>query len=306
MAHFLVSGASGFIGTWVVKQLLGEHHQVTALDLSPANELWSRVLDGQTSHFQFTATDLTCPAGLSELLIKNDIDYIIHLAALLTPACQQDPWRGFQTNLTGSTALFEAARRTGNIKAISYTSSYAVYGDGESAQDTPPMFYGAFKQSVDLIAQQYWLHEKIPSIAIRPHVVYGPERAVGLTAGPSLAARAAAHREPYCIGYTGIAGYDFVEDVARALVRGATQCPAAFTIADMHCQQATVEGLVEEIEAILPGSRELLSIAGPKLPASLPTQPSYVETIFPGFQATPLREGLRKTIHYYQDRNLGD
>ena len=301
MANFLVTGASGFIGTWVIKHLLDQNHQVTALDQEPGNELWSRVLGKQAESFLFATTNLTSPNDLAELIKRNDIEFIVHLAALLTPACQNDPWLGLQTNVVGSAALFEAARQTRKVKAISYTSSSAVYGEGRDQRESPPMFYGAFKQSVDLIAEQYWLHENLRSIAIRPHVVYGPERQTGLTAGPSLAARAAVLQKPYCIGYTGIAGYDFVEDVANGLVRGAIECPPGATVVDMPSQQAFPEDLVKTMETILLGSENLISIQGPQLPISRPFRPNYLETVFPDFQPITLREGLRKTIDYYQD-----
>ena len=226
----LVTGGSGFIGTWVLRDLLEVGKRVVALDVRPATERWSRVLGARAKDVVFSDASLIDRDALSGLMKQHGVSHVIHLAALLTPECQQDPFRGCQVNVLGSTAVFDAARITGRIAAISYASSYAVYGDQPQASaeqpHSPPMFYGAFKQAVDLIAEQYWRHCGLRSLAIRPHVVYGPERELGLTAGPSLACRAAVRGEPYTIGYTGVVGYDYVEDVARAFVRGALECPA--------------------------------------------------------------------------------
>jgi nucleoside-diphosphate-sugar epimerase len=64
------------------------------------------------------------------------ITHLIHLAALLTPACQEDPWSGCQVNVLGSVALFELARaRAAQIRGFSYASSCAVYGP---EADDPP------------------------------------------------------------------------------------------------------------------------------------------------------------------------
>ena len=129
---------------------------------------------------------------------------------------------------------------------------YAVYGPeaddqplGETAaKNQPPSFYGAYKLAVDLIAQQYWRHFGIASVGIRPHVAYGPERTVGLTAGPSLAARAAARGESYTINYTGSVGYDYVEDVSRAFVQAASKPPRGSVVVDLPSQLATTEEFV--------------------------------------------------------------
>src|SRR5262249_19714546 len=135
----------------------------------------------------------------------HDITHVIHLAALLTPACQADPWEGCRVNVLGSVALFEQIRKRGSqIRGFAYASSVAVFGEEPDdsgrelaagvagvagvaavAGDQPPTFYGAFKKSVELLAEQYWRHYKIGSLGIRPQVAYGPERDLGLTAGPS-------------------------------------------------------------------------------------------------------------------------
>ncbi len=100
-----------------------------------------------------TDARLTDPESLLQLIGRYKITHVIHLAAMLTPACQQDPWQGFQVNVAGSTAVFEAVRRSRQIQGLSYASSYAVLrsGDGRERRtvQSPPTFYGAFKQAVD-------------------------------------------------------------------------------------------------------------------------------------------------------------
>src|SRR5262249_2480062 len=157
------------------------------------------------------------------------------------------------------------ARRSGRVHSVSYASSFAVYGSegSEPAQNGPPMFYGAFKQAVDLIADQYARHFGITSMAIRPHVVYGPERDQGLTAGPSLACRPGGLGQSYSIGYTGHVGYDYVEDVALAFVRGAFECPPGATIVDLPGEQATTDEFVRAIGSAAPQSAGHIAVSGP-------------------------------------------
>lgn len=298
----LVTGGSGFIGTWVVRELLHRQMKVVVLDSQLAPERWKRVLGDRGAEVMCTKTALTDRDGIQQLIEQNGIRHVIHLAALLTPACQQDPFLGCQVNVLGSTAVFDAARRSGKVKAIAFASSFAVYGadPSEKSLSQPPMFYGAFKQSVDLIAEQYWLHFGLPSVAVRPHVAYGPERDQGLTAGPSLACRAAIRGESYVIGYTGSAGYDYVEDVARAFVRSVFECPRGATIVDLPGAQATTEDFVRLIESVVPEIAGRITVGGPPIPTNIPPICRDIRQVLTDWQPTPLADGVRKTIEFYQ------
>ena len=304
MTAVLVTGGCGFIGTWVLHELMKGDATPVVVDNQPAPARWQRVLGKDLARVQRAEVSLMDPAALRAVIERHKVTHLIHLAALLTPACQQDPWLGCQVNILGSTAVFEAARRSGQIRAISYASSYAVYGpeaaDDASSTNRPPTFYGAFKQSVDLIAEQYWRHFGIASVAVRPHVVYGPERDVGLTAGPSLAARAAVTGEKYTIGYRGTVGYDYVEDVARAFVRSAFECPPGAAVVDLPGEHATTEQFASAIAAVVPEAASRINVDGPLIPSNLPPHPNYISTLFPDWRATPISEGVKKTIEFYR------
>lgn len=304
MDTVLVTGGSGFIGTWVVRELLERGARVVVLDSQSAPARWERVLRGRAAEVVRTDALLTDRDAIQTAIERHAVTHVIHLAALLTPACQSDPFLGCQINVLGSTSVLDAARASGRVQAVSYASSYAVYGAGgsdDSAEPSqPPMFYGAFKQAVDLIAEQYWRHFGLRSVAVRPHVAYGPERDQGLTAGPSLACRAAARGEPYVIGYTGVVGYDYVEDVARAFVRAAFECPPDATIVDLPSEPASPEDFVRRIEAVVPEATGLISVAGPAIPPNIPPVPRDIRQLFPDWRRTDLNEGVRKTIAFYR------
>lgn len=296
----LVTGGSGFIGAWVLRELLARGLKVMVLDVRPAPERWERVLGAGERAIHFAETSLTDRDAIRALLETHGVSHMIHLAALLTPDCQHDPFRGCQVNVLGSTAVFDAARLAGSVQAIAFASSYAVYGGADTRDSQPPMFYGAFKQAVDLIAGQYWTHFGLRSLAIRPHVVYGPEREVGLTAGPSLACRAAVRGEHHQIGYTGTAGYDYVEDVARAFVRGVLECPAGATVADLPSEPATAQELVRQIERCLPEATGRITVSGPAIPSNIPVAFSDIRQVLPGWEPTSLANGIARTIAYYR------
>jgi len=296
----LVTGAGGFIGTWVLRELLGRDAHVVALDVRPATGRWSRVIGAKAKDVLFAGAPLTDRDALRALIETHGVTHVVHLAALLTPDCQQDPFRGCQVNVLGSTAVFDAVRLAGSVRAISFASSYAVYGEDGSHESQPPMFYGTFKQAVDVIAGQYWRHFGLRSLAIRPHVVYGPERESGLTAGPSLACRAAVRGESYEIGYTGIAGYDYIEDVARAFVRGVLECPAGAIVADLPGEPAAPHEIAQHIGRCCPEAIGRITVSGPAIPANVPPAPRDIRRVLPGWEPTPLASGIARTIAYYR------
>lgn len=305
----LVTGGSGFIGTWVLRELLQRGLRPVVLDLQKNEERWRRVVGTDAARIEFVAGSLLNRELLRMTADEHKISHIIHLAALLTPDCQQDPFAGCEVNVLGSVALFELARMcAGRIRGISYASSYAVYGPeaddcslGLTAADNrPPSFYGAFKMAVDSIAEQYWRHFGIASVGIRPHVAYGPERTVGLTAAPSQAARAAALGEKYSINYTGRVGYDYVGDVALAFVRSALETPPGSKVVDLPSQLATTEEFVNVIDQVVPGAGASITFDGDSIPSNIPPTPHYISELFPDWRATTLEEGIRATVGFYR------
>jgi nucleoside-diphosphate-sugar epimerase len=153
---------------------------------------------------------------------------------------------------------------------------------------------------VELIAGQYWRHAGIASVGIRPQVAYGPERDTGLTAGPSLAARAAAQGENYCISYTGHIGYDYVEDVARAFVRSALETPPGAQVVDLPGEVADMEEVIAAIAATSPDAALKLSAKGPLIPSCAPPNPHFISFLYPDWKTTPLAEGFRRTVEFYR------
>lgn len=296
----LVTGGCGFIGTWVLRAVLDRGGRAVVVDQQPVPSRWQSVL-GQRAH-EVVRVDASVVDrdDLVRVIASHGVERIIHLAALLTPACQADPWRGCQVNVLGTTAVFDAARVSGRVRRVACASSYAVHAAGSDGDESPPNFYGVFKQAAEQVAARYWEDFGIASLSLRPHVVYGPEREVGLTAGPSLAARAAARGESYTIGYTGRAGYVYVEDTARALVDAAIGGPDGATIADLPGESATPEEIVTRLTEIVPQSAGKIRVSGPPIPMNQARHPQPIERFFPGWKETTLDAGLRQTVAFYR------
>lgn len=304
----LVTGGCGFIGTWVLRELLQRKLSVVVLDAAQRPPRWQRVIGSQSEHVPLVQGSLSDRELLRRIFAEHHINRVIHLAALLTPACQADPWDGFRVNVAGAMALFEQVRTSANrIEGFSYASSVAVFGDepdndsgSGDGEKLPLTFYGAFKKSLELLASQYWRHFQIASVGIRPQVVYGPERDLGLTAGPSLAARAAARSESFTIGYTGRVGYDYVEDVARAFVRGALETPEGAHVVDLPGKPADMSQVLAAIGEAMPEALSRLTVNGPLIPAHAPPSPNFISNLYADWKTTSLIEGIGRTIDFYR------
>lgn len=309
----LVTGGCGFIGTWVVRRLMAEGSRVVVLDRGAPGWLWNELIGEGGAAPKRVCGSLLDDGLLDETLDRYSVGEVVHLAALLTPACQANPWEGFRLNVEGSLRVFEAIRRRRDrIRGLSYASSVSVFGpDGgvlsvERPGDALPLtFYGAYKRMVEGLAHQYWLHHGVASVGVRPQVVYGYGREVGLTAGPSLAARAAALGESHTIGYVGRTGYDYVEDVAEAFVRAAHVGREGAPVVDLGGETATVEELLDRLGEVVPGSRDRLSAGGATLPAYQPVRPVPIDGLIGDWRPVSLREGLRRTVERYRDGGRG-
>lgn len=307
----LVTGGCGFVGTWVLRALRNRGINSVALDAAENASRWHRLLGNQATEVPFIAGSLLDRELLANVFSQHRITHVIHLAALLTPACQEDPFVGCEVNVLGSVALFEQAVKS-RVQGLSYASSLAVFGpepDSSLSVNGPlenrsPSFYGTFKKAVELIAEQYWQHARLSSVGIRPHVIYGPERDQGLTAGPSLAAKAAALGQPFQINYRDLVGYDYVEDVAEAFVRTALETPPGAIVVDLPSEPATVEQLVSAIDATVPGASAMIAIDGPTLPRNESPRDRMISEIIPDWKSTSILDGIRRTVDFYRTKSF--
>ena len=192
----LITGGSGFIAAWLIARLQRRGIEVTVFDLKPDPALVVALGRTQTAidadQIRWMSGDVSDRAALT--IAAADADLIVHMAALLTPACQQDPIRAAHVNLIGTLNVFECARERGHSKVL-YMSSAGVFGPDDGAIPRPTTHYGALKLAGEGCARAYFEDHGIGSVGLRPLVVYGPGRSVGLTAGPTLACRAAAQGE---------------------------------------------------------------------------------------------------------------
>lgn len=228
----------------------------------------------------------------------RDCDAIVHIAAMLGPACAEDPIRCMAVNLGGTLNMFEVARDLG-IRKLIYTTSAAVFGPSDGEHPRPSTHYGAMKLAEEGCARAYYETAGIASIGFRPFVVYGPGREKGLSAGPSFACRAAARGEPYVMPFSGQTNFIYVEDCAAAYEQALFIEPDKAEMFNLTGQTETVENFLEEVRSQVPTAD--LQVSGTPLPFAADLAPDGFDTFFPGLQPTSLSDGIASTISFYRE-----
>lgn len=292
----LVTGGSGFLGAWIIRQLLAAGEEVRLFDRSADRRLVEWIVGPDAARVEWICGDIADADAV--MAAATGTRRILHLAGVLTPACQADPLLGARVNLLGTLHVFEAARRLGH-KAVIYTSSAGVFGPDDAEHPLPQTHYGTFKLACEGSARAYWHDHRIASIGFRPYVAYGPGREVGGTAGPSLAARAAAQGEAYTIPYSGRSGLVYVEDVAAAYVAAATRDLSGAHVVTMPGETVDSEEIIAAIRRLVPDAA--IGVAGAPLPIAPDLPASDISTLLPGVPQTGLAEGLARTIAFYRE-----
>jgi UDP-glucose 4-epimerase len=296
MQRILITGGSGFIGAWVAKRLLARGFAVRIFDQRAAPELVNTLcgvsLAATIEWLEGDVSDAQQVAAAAE-----DCDLIIHLAAILTPACQSDPLRGAHINLLGTLNVFTSAIALGHERVL-YMSSAGVFGPHDGVQPEPTTHYGAFKLAGEGSARAYWHDHGLPSIGFRPLVVYGPGRTVGLTADPTLACRAAALGEPYTIGFSGESNFVYVDDLAAAFEAALIGEPNAAEVFNVVGELASVKRLCQVIEDT--ANVRGIDSGGPSVPVSAHIAENGLYDRFPDLPRTSLVDGVAATIEFYR------
>lgn len=223
MAHYLVTGGCGFIGSHLTGSLLNEGHTVTILD-----DLSTGRLEYKPERARLVIGDV---AGADVVRHAMDgVDGVFHLAAVASAQRSRESWaETHRTNVGGAVTVFEVARtiRVGAPVPVVYASSAAVYGDtpdtplSEDCVPQPRSAYGVDKLGCELHARVAWEIHAVPTVGFRFFNVYGPRQdPLSPYSGIiSIFARRVAHSEEVEIHGNGeqVRDFVYVGDVVRFL-----------------------------------------------------------------------------------------
>ncbi len=306
---YLVTGAHGFIGAWVVKKLLAQNARVVSFDQSADPQRLRLIMDdAEIARAQFVAGDITDEATVTGLIQTHGITNIIHLAGVQVPVCRANPRLGAMVNVIGTINIFEAARQAqGQVRRIAYASSAAVFGEAEEGHAAKEdeagrmaTHYGAFKRCNEDNARVYFLDHGVHSVGLRPLTVYGAGRDFGITSGPTKAMKAAVVGRPYHIGFGGKTDFLYVGDCAEGFIRAATTELAGAHVFNIAGETEAVADVITEIEKLIPAAQGTLTCAPNPIPMPSKLDDTAIRNALQLPPATSLAQGVRETIERFQ------
>jgi len=228
-SKILIIGGAGFIGSFVVAELLKEEVAEVVI--------YDNFARGNKDYLTEQLKDDRCSiysvgGDIREIDILNEAmagkDYVICLAAMWLLHCKDFPRTAFDVNIAGTFNVLEACVKN-NIKKLIWSSSASVYGDALELPmtETHPFnnknFYGASKIAGEAMCTAFNDRYGLEVIGLRYMNVYGPhqDQTAAYTGVVPIMLNKIEANEPPVINGDGSQAYDFiyVEDVARCNVQ---------------------------------------------------------------------------------------
>jgi CDP-glucose 4,6-dehydratase len=310
-----VTGATGMIGSWLVRELLKLGAQVVALvlDGEPQSELYR---SGDVNRITVVNGRLEDLLTLSRAINLNETDTVFHLGAqTIVGAAQRFPLTTFEANIRGTYNLLEACRlHTSLVKAIVIASSDKAYGQQDQLPYTEEMAlqgrypYEVSKSCCDLLGQSYHISYGLPVAITRCGNVFGGgdlnwSRIVPGTIRSFLRGESPVIRSDG----TYVRDYIYVKDVVRGYIRVA-ECLGegqikgeAFNLSPES--KMTVMEVVKEIQRLMNCKRiqpHICNAAHGEIRSQYlsSTKAKRVLGWSPQFNLT---EGLKETVAWYRN-----
>ncbi|MFH1647589.1 MAG: NAD-dependent epimerase/dehydratase family protein [Chloroflexota bacterium] len=293
-----VTGATGFIGSHLCRELVAGGHRVVALGHSGRTGNIAPLLHER--NFKLHTGDVQDTALMAHLIKDNQVRTVFHLAARLPREDDADnPLPGFDVNARGTLSVLQAAASNAVVSFI-YASTMSVYSTpphrlpvDEEHPAQPATTYGAAKLSGELACRAY--DDRMKVMILRYGGVYGLHCRES-DAVPTFI-RQARNNQPITIHGDGTQSSDFVyvgDAVRGTLLAWEKGKLGVYNIGGGR--ETSVRELAEKIVAIT-GSKSEITVAqtGAERPFRFVLDISRAHKVL-GYAPLPLEEGLRRYL----------
>jgi len=307
----LVTGAAGFIGRWVVGELLARGHRVLPVDNLVAGDVANLAeFERHPNLLSFEVGDVRDGAAVRRW--TAGVDAIAHLAASISVQDSiDDPETTFENDVVGTFRVLEGARASG--ARVLFMSTCMVYdrattpdGIAETHPTKPASPYAASKLSGEALTLSYFHAYGLPTTVVRPFNTYGPyQRSVGEGGVVAIFTRLSLLGEPLRIYGDGTQTRDllYAEDCARFVCDALTSDAATgrilnagtgrdIAINDLAAAIERDPERVVHVEHIHPQS-EIETLLG---------NPSKAKRVLGWSPQTELADGLARTRAWMEER----
>jgi CDP-glucose 4,6-dehydratase len=310
----LVTGASGLVGSWLVKKLISRGALVTALvmDIEKDSEL---VQSGDIDLVNIVYGNLSSRKDLTHAVMKSECTTVFHLGAqTIVGTALKDPLGTFQSNIQGTWNLLEAIKMgNGQVKSVVVASSDKAYGESKNlpyTEETPLNArspYDVSKACTDLIAQSYAHTYSLPiGIARCGNIFGGGDTNWSRLIPGTIRALLQGSRPMLRSNGTPLRDYIYVKDVVDSYielalyVKKGNASGEAFNLSTGNCY--SVMELYNEISKLVTGNiiePKILNNAFNEIQAQN-LDSSKAKLQFGWESKYSLQEGLAETIMWYR------
>ncbi len=292
----IVTGANGCIGSWVISILHKSNIPCIGIDFS-GDKSRSKILIGNDyKKLIVEKCDITDFVSLKNTISKHDPCAIIHLAGLQVPFCFEKPSLGARVNVEGTINILEICKEL-NIKRLTYASSVASLGM-PPAGPWKETLYGLYKQANEHSAYVFWSDWKVPSIGIRPNVVYGLARDQGVSSKNTLAILACALNKKFEIPYSGKYSWLYAGEAASAFIQAISNDIEGADVYNLNGDCKTIEESIKILKTLNNNSK--ITCSGNSFP--FPPDLSDVPLIkkIGKYKKMSFREGIESTFKAFK------
>jgi len=248
----LVTGAGGFIGKFLVTDLIRRGDQVIAVGRSPSPFRQHPALN-------YVRADVSDFLEMNDVFLEYKPEIVFHLASLIADECEADPSAALSVNVKGTQGLMHLASAHG-VKRFVFMSSQSVYDPdarepvSEEQAGHPLLLYGITKYYGEMIGLWYARKGLLDFRALRPSVVFGPTRYKGPSAEfSSLIIERALRGEKVVVkNPDDRVNYLYVRDAVEAAVKLAFAERAPSRVYNAGGFTTTVMGFIQEVKRFVP------------------------------------------------------
>lgn len=179
----LVTGGAGFIGLYLIPELLEMGADVVVFDLAPE----PKGLEIYGDRVTWVRGNLASSADLYRVMMAHKITDVFHLGGILAGPCEENPVMGFAVNFQSTQTLLDAALAM-KVHRFLMISSISVFGRdvpepvADDAVKNPETIYGQTKLACEHLLHWYARKHGLDTRALRFTWVFGPGRTTGITA----------------------------------------------------------------------------------------------------------------------------
>jgi len=299
----LVTGGAGFIGSHLVRALIGRGDQVTVLDnFDEAYDPSLKIANIEGLDLELVEGDVRDRVAVEEALVG--VDAVVHLAARAgVRESLEHPGLYASVNIGGTVNLLEALRDRGNVPLV-FAGSSSVYGERDDgpfsesdALGFPASPYAGSKRSAELVCHGAHLSWGQQVTVLRFFTVYGPRQRPAMAISKFIGMAQTGETIPLFGGGLSRRDYTYVDDAVRSVLAALGQ-PQGFEVLNVGGgSPVTLNGLVAAIAEATGREVEIERLEEQPGDVSLTwADPSRIRELLGWSAEVELVEGLRRTV----------